>query len=108
MFKIGQKVICINNSNHPELILNKIYIIDEMYVCPGCGVLGLIFYSICEINNDGIRTCIICNSSVFPTYISYNTNRFRPLEYNTCHDELLKNIAIEKLDGKEIKVKEKV
>jgi len=109
MFKIGQKVVCIDNSGVPELKLNEIYVIDEMYACSSCGVTGLIFYSISKKFTSDIAICRFCFSNISPpTHYSFKSERFRPLEYNNCHDELLKNIAIEKLDGKEIKIKEKI
>jgi hypothetical protein len=110
MFKIGQKVVCIDNTRCPELVLNKIYIIDEIYSCPGCGITGLVFYSICKKCSLNTAICLYCNALIpdTPQYYSYHVYRFRSLEYNNCHDELLKTIVIEKLDVEKVKVKEKI
>ncbi len=45
MFKINQKVVCINNkpiskfgTNHPKLIKGKIYTIENIKYCSFCGI----------------------------------------------------------------------
>jgi hypothetical protein len=90
MFKVGQEVVCVNNTpkdNRPETII----------------ALGLLkvgqTYTIREISDDGLA--IILEEVISP-YINrlgremgYKADRFRPLDWNKWAGEVLEKIAEE-------------
>lgn len=90
MFKVGQEVVCVNNTpkdNRPETII----------------ALGLLkvgkTYTIREVSEDGMA--VILEEVVSP-YINksgremgYKADRFRPLDWNKWAGEVLEKIAEE-------------
>jgi len=96
MFRIGQKIICINNLPDPTrklpdgfktLVKDKIYTIRDIYEIKG--VIGILLN---EVIND-----------IHPKSkqeIGYSIDRFRPLIDNGLLSDLLSNIVDERLDIK--------
>ena len=64
-FKVGDRVVCVDNSDwegfgkHPKLLLNREYIVYGINRCGSCGVqildVGLLVFSNWETCNCGIR-----------------------------------------------------
>ena len=90
MFKVGQEVVCVNNTpkdDRPETII----------------ALGLLkvgeTYTIREVSKDGMA--VILEEIVSPYVNSmgremgYKADRFRPLDWNKWADEVLNKIAEE-------------
>lgn len=90
MFKVGQEVVCVNNTpkdDRPETII----------------ALGLLkvgeTYTIREVSKDGMA--VILEEVVSPYVNSmgremgYKADRFRPLDWNKWADEVLNKIAEE-------------
>ena len=90
MFKVGQEVVCVNNTpkdDRPETII----------------ALGLLkvgeTYTIREVSKDGMA--VILEEVVSPYVNSmgremgYKVDRFRPLDWNKWADEVLNKIAEE-------------
>ena len=90
MFKVGQEVVCVNNTpkdDRPETII----------------ALGLLkvgeTYTVREISKDGSAITL---EEVISPYINslgremgYKADRFRPLDWNKWADEVLNKIAEE-------------
>jgi hypothetical protein len=90
MFKIGQRVICIDDSpcvTLPALKLNKIYTIRALSHC-NTGV---------QLEEQGGPTracfCHVCHKLIF-TENSYNLARFAPID-ETFAEEVLAKVAEE-------------
>jgi hypothetical protein len=104
--KAGNKVVCIDPVG--DLIKGKIYIIRDLKECLKCNALEL-DVGICLVYGFLYRQrCPKCGHYE-EGFIGggkhwFNASRFRPLQYDTCHDELI-NIVEEKPD---IKIKEPV
>lgn len=90
MFKVGQEVVCVNNTpkdDRPETII----------------ALGLLkvgeTYTIREVSKDGMAVIL---EEVISPYVNstgkemgYKADRFRPLDWNKWADEVLNKIAEE-------------
>ena len=90
MFKVGQEVVCVNNTpkdDRPETII----------------ALGLLkvgeTYTIREVSKDGMAVIL---EEVISLYVNstgkemgYKADRFRPLDWNKWADEVLNKIAEE-------------
>lgn len=90
MFKIGQKVVCIDDSRivkGAEIKCGEIYTIKDMFEQDG--TLGLFFY---EINNGAIRG--------YPNFWGYSAKRFRPVD-DMWSDDILSKI-IEEVETEEL------
>lgn len=80
MFKVGQKIVCINDSNLPmqTLVLNEIYTIESFK------------------DNGGLLLKDAYNGAKFgaPYFYGYRPDRFRPLDESFA-EALLSEIAEE-------------
>lgn len=94
-FKVGQKVVCVDDSlfyeDIPHPIKGKKYTIESFYSCPSCGVSSI---SVSEIVGFCSRQqCTACNisqqSNNNPIRESFRCSRFRPLTYASATSEIL-------------------
>ena len=99
VFKIGQKVICKDpspkTSRRMILIKNRVYTIEDIQFCPGCGVECLILK---EISDTGESICFRCGSGDW-IRLRFRSERFEPLLYNKCKiNQVNINIIEERID----------
>lgn len=99
MFKIGQKVVCKDNSECPELIVGKIYIVHNIDICPACGAVG-IFISPPKSNKEAIGICKCCGTfAPCQDCQDYRASRFEPLKYDLISNkDIIKEMVPERLD----------
>ena len=109
MFKIGQKVVCVDNSGCSELILNKIYTIYEIIECMKCHTAGLVLNISTYMYTEYCRCCQCGNRrKTRNEKHSYNSKRFRPLDYDIISNkDIIGELTEEKADV-EIKEPQKV
>ena len=90
MFKVGQKVVCINDTPHPDRPIrpgvkipkkNKIYTIRDIYVTNNSKILALILE---EIKNDPHPS--------WGKELGFTASRFRPIDesYRFAEETLAK------------------
>ena len=109
-FKVGQKVVCVDNSGNNSLIKDKIYTIAQLTVCIKCAESKLILKEKAHPNDAVISICrcrrISKNINMF------RSSRFRPIKEQPSkisnvidNKQVIKELATEKSD---VKIKEKV
>ena len=94
--KTGDKVVCIRTSKGDFVVKNRIYIIDFAVTC-GCGN-ELVDVGVVRVGYGGTY-CEGCRCQYHGKHL-FNSTYFRPIQYNTCHDELI-NIVEERIDIKQ-------
>lgn len=97
--KIGQKVVCIQSCTNPpgtaSVKKGQIYTIIDTKTCSYCGQ-HWVDVGIRVPAGLGLCTCLrILNRN---GTAHCNPILFRPIEYNSAHDELIKQIVTEKPD----------
>lgn len=107
-FKIGDTVICINDSLTVFLVKGEEYVVDGFSCCSGCGN-ALIYLR--EIYVPSRQKCLLCNSAplskIRPAYATYRFEK--PIQYRSAIYSLIsKEIVEEKQDIIPIKEKEEV
>ena len=105
MFKIGQKVVCKDNSSCPELTINKIYTITFIESCPHCGKAALELEEIGDkvINKTGWCFCSSCSNLHFTDQnkVAYFAYRFEPLKYDLLDNkDIISELIEERADIK--------
>ena len=94
--KTGDRVVCIKSSNYkntwPDIIKGKIYTIRLVNYC-GCSVWLDVGIDMCQIDSS----CHRCRFSLPGGCAWYGSLLFRPLQFNSAHEELI-NIIEEKID----------
>jgi len=94
-FKIGEKIVCIKQHSKNILTVNKIYNVIDVRYCVRCGTqkvdIGIL------LNPDKNHTRCRCSERITSPVWWLASYLFVPLEYQTCHDELLETVE-EKLD----------
>jgi len=98
MFKIGQKVVCIDNSGCQELLKNEIYTVDDLNICPNCGNYS-INLNISVIDNRKSRCNRCFNIFEGVKFATYKPERFVSVQYAIISNkEIIKEIIPEKSD----------
>ena len=82
-FNIGQRVVCVN-ANSPFTKKDEIYVVSQIGNCPKCkrALIDLGFYTKRE-------TCAYCKTVISKDIQWFAPIDFRPLEYETCHAEII-------------------
>jgi len=103
--KVGDRVVCVQGHYDPKcnLVKGREYIIYATRKCP-CGGIG---FDVGIIGTSRIGNCLICSSDFIKDVGVWivSSTRFRPIQYNSAHDELIESIVEEKAD---VEVKETV
>lgn len=103
IFKIGQKVVCINaryyNGSIYPLTKGKIYTVYGFYTCD-CGSEQIYLEEIPDV----VTILCLCNRTGVRRH-SYYAFRFRPLQYYDAYNELFQN---KKEQGKKADIPEKM
>lgn len=81
MFKVGQKVVCINAKGSSELKMNEIYTIKS-----------------CWDSGHPTPTCLLFEAEPNPNTIGFDAARFRPTDDTWVDELLLKLIEEAKAD----------
>jgi hypothetical protein len=93
--KIGTKVVCILNGTNSvgnQVIKGRIYTIEDILDCPKCPLIWIDVGLRCESNTDECL-CGYFRGSANIVWVDHRY--FRPIEYNTAHEELIKKEVIE-------------
>ena len=102
MFKIGQKVVCKDNSGCPELTINKIYTIYAIDRCPYCKIIGLELEEVGEGDGSKLGECIC--GKIFETdgdKEGFKSTRFEPLKYDLLDNkDIISELIKERADIK--------
>lgn len=89
MFKIGQKVVCVDTTKARHIKQNEIYTISDVISC-GCGAVHLVLFEFSFFDPSQI-----CGSCKTPTKLtSFLPYRFRPIDY-TFGEKLAEEIQEE-------------
>ena len=81
MFKIGQKVVCIDATGSDNLIKNEIYTIKDFW-----------------FDNNG-NACLLEEAEPNIGHYAFYPKRFKPLKYDLISNkEIIKEMVTEKLD----------
>ena len=91
--KTGDRVVCVRGDDTINLKTGVIYTVLEIGDMPCCGRRYM------RVNSTQYGDFQACGCGAINTNkFGYDYRRFSPFEYNSAHGELIKEIAIEKLD----------
>lgn len=99
--KVGDRVVCVESHRWLGNVFaskGKEYIIYDVHKCT-CGGTSFNIGTIrpVELRGDGSESRCACGTTYTTQAVFTTSIKFRPLQYDTCHDELI-NIVEEKLD----------
>jgi hypothetical protein len=96
MFRIGQKVVCIESHSQNVVVKGQIYVVKGLKVCPICGHLDV---------DVGIKppvksfsTCSGCGTCIESSIWWLRASRFAPIEEigETTYDEIMEPYSVSK------------
>lgn len=100
--KVGDEIVCIfappDASGYVPVVKGRVYLLLGIVTCQNCGHT---WFDVGILPSGDFQECGRCAPfSTFPghtVWVSYKL--FRPIEYNSAHEELLnKEVVEEKLD----------
>lgn len=90
MFRIGQKIICIDDSGNVPLVKGKIYTIKSLDILCECGTLVNVGILNTQPRKYPTSRCIRCKKDMhYPKWWGFRISRFAPLNENFAEDVLL-------------------
>ena len=97
--KVGDRVVCVKGHSDPicPLKVNSIYIILNVYACK-CGAIS---FDVGITIPSGDNMVCNCDRNMHTNIWFIGSSKFRPLQYNSATEDLIKEIVEERLDIKE-------